>query len=255
MAIDYFALARRRRATFVVPLRSDHPSRRDPPSRWLTFLRVHSHWLLLLLMISVLGRLALERSMSKLVEKAIEKHAADGLARVDYAAASWGATVILSPSFREPGRCFPLKGSSAFVVIKLREPIVPGAITLEHVSNNVVDDQSDAPKQCRVSLWLQHDRYDKRNNEFVLGEFSYDVGKSSVQTFDVSKTVASEGDEGIVNMLWRRSSYQILKGLTRRSFFCGRDVVYYSDLMSQVAEGRLDLVGFGYSVCIDSMEF
>lgn len=170
--------------------------------------------------------------MSKLVEKAIEKHAADGLARVDYAAASWGATVvghsepplegdwtwlgwwstgwngvhqnaikILSPSFGEPGRCFPLKGSSGFVVIKLREPIVPDAITLEHVSNSVVDDQSDAPKQCRVSSWLQHDRYDNRNNEFVLGEFSYDVGKSSVQTFDVSKSVASEGDEGIVNMV------------------------------------------------------
>lgn len=123
--------------------------------------------------------------MSKLVEKAIEKHAADGLARVDYAAASWGATVVghseprlegdwtwlgwwstgwngvhqnaikmLSPSFGEPGRCFPLKGSSGFVVIKLREPIVPEAITLEHVSNSVVDDRSDAPKECRVSAWL-----------------------------------------------------------------------------------------------------
>lgn len=32
--------------------------------------------------------------MSKLVEKAIEKHAADGLARVDYVAASGGATVV-----------------------------------------------------------------------------------------------------------------------------------------------------------------
>lgn len=59
------------------------------------------------------------------------------------------------------------------------------AITLEHVSNSVVDDQSDAPKQCRVSAWLQHDRYDNRNTEFVLAEFSYDIGKSSVHCSDI----------------------------------------------------------------------
>lgn len=32
--------------------------------------------------------------MSKLVKKAIEKHSANGLATVDYAAASWGTTVV-----------------------------------------------------------------------------------------------------------------------------------------------------------------
>lgn len=78
---------------------------------------------------------------------------------------------------------------------------MPDAITLEHVSNSVVDDQSDAPKQCGVSAWLQLDRYDNRNNEFDLAEFSYDIGKSSVQTFDVSKSVASEADECIVNIV------------------------------------------------------
>lgn len=97
------------------------------------------------------------------VEKEIEKHAADGLARVDYALGSGGATVVkhsepylvgkasnwwrsmrngvhsdadkmLRPSFGEPGQCFPLKGSSGFVQIKLRTAIIPEAITLEHVS-------------------------------------------------------------------------------------------------------------------------
>lgn len=99
----------------------------------------------------------------EIVEKEIEKHAADGLGRVDYALASGGATVVkhsepyivgrgsnwfsranrnavhndaeklLRPSFGEPGQCFPLKGSSGFVQIKLRTAIVPEAVTLEHV--------------------------------------------------------------------------------------------------------------------------
>ena len=98
------------------------------------------------------------------VEKEIGKHAADGLGRVDYAVASGGASVVkhseayvggsgacrvtdglkggsvrgdsvkvLQPSFGQPGECFPLKGESGFVEIKLRTAIVPEAITLEHV--------------------------------------------------------------------------------------------------------------------------
>lgn len=100
----------------------------------------------------------------EIVEKEIEKHASDGLGRVDFALASAGAKVVkhsepfaagkgstwlsqvsfkavhedaekmLKPSFGEPGQCFPLKGSSGFVQIKLRTAIVPEAVTLEHVS-------------------------------------------------------------------------------------------------------------------------
>lgn len=90
----------------------------------------------------------------------IEKHAADGLGRVDYALASGGGYVtrhskakgslwfsgigwngvhvdavkMLRPSFGEPGECFALRGSSGFVEIKLRKAIVPEAVTLEHVA-------------------------------------------------------------------------------------------------------------------------
>lgn len=96
----------------------------------------------------------------EIVEKEIEKHAADGLGRVDYALASGGGMVVkhsrpfkndwfsksmsngvhsdaekmLKPSFGEPGQCFALKGSSGFVQIKLRTAIIPEAVTLEHVS-------------------------------------------------------------------------------------------------------------------------
>lgn len=102
----------------------------------------------------------------EIVEREIEKHAADGLGRVDYALASAGATVvkhsepyiigkggscswipltnqntvhmdarkILTPSFGEPGQCFPLRGSSGFIQVRLRTAIIPEAVTLEHAA-------------------------------------------------------------------------------------------------------------------------
>ncbi|XP_077248965.1 SUN domain-containing protein 1-like isoform X3 [Tasmannia lanceolata] len=104
----------------------------------------------------------------EIVEKEIERHAADGLGRVDYALASSGAKVVrhsepfyfekgfswfrpakiqnwvhlaaqkmLQPSFGEPGQCFPLKGSNGFVEIKLRTAIIPEALTLDHVSKDL----------------------------------------------------------------------------------------------------------------------
>ncbi|XP_019055666.1 PREDICTED: protein SAD1/UNC-84 domain protein 1-like isoform X2 [Nelumbo nucifera] len=102
----------------------------------------------------------------EIVRKEVEKHAADGLARVDYALASGGGMVVrhsepyipgsgrswflatgrnrvhsdaqkmLQPSFGEPGHCFPLAGSKGFVEIKLRTVIVPEAVTLEHVTKS-----------------------------------------------------------------------------------------------------------------------
>lgn len=154
----------------------------------------------------------------EIVEKEIEKHAADGLGRVDYALATSGAFVIkhsdaylagkgsnwlslgsrngvhsyadkmLKPSFGEPGQCFPLKGSSGFVQIKLRTAIIPEAITLEHVAKSVAYDRSSAPKDCRVSGWLQGDDSDLAvgaEKMFLLTEFTYDLDKSNAQTFNV----------------------------------------------------------------------
>ena len=97
------------------------------------------------------------------IVKEIEKHAADGLGRVDYALASGGGAVVkhsevfdlgrgnwflksarngvnpnaekmLKPSFGEPGQCFPLKDTRGFVQIRLRTAIIPEAVTLEHVA-------------------------------------------------------------------------------------------------------------------------
>ncbi|XP_052145124.1 SUN domain-containing protein 1-like [Oryza glaberrima] len=162
----------------------------------------------------------------------IEKHAADGIGRVDYAVASAGGKVvrhsdaydagkrggffssllsgdtaaspkkILQPSFGEPGQCFPLQGSSGFVEIKLRKGIVPDAITLEHVSKDVAYDMSTAPKDCRVSGWYQEAHNEAYSGHaasakmYVLTEFTYDLDKKNVQTFDITAP-----DVGIINMV------------------------------------------------------
>ncbi|XP_028783152.1 SUN domain-containing protein 1 [Neltuma alba] len=155
----------------------------------------------------------------EIIEKEIEKHAADGLGRVDYALASGGAMVVkhsepfivgrgtnwfllsakngvhtnadkmLKPSFGEPGQCFALKGSTGFVQIKLRTAIIPEAVTLEHVAKTVAYDRSSAPKDCRVSGWLQGQNAEsviETEKMFLLSEFTYNLEKSNAQTFDVS---------------------------------------------------------------------
>ncbi|BAT80837.1 hypothetical protein LR48_Vigan07g032600 [Vigna angularis] len=152
----------------------------------------------------------------EVIEKEIEKHAADGLGRVDYALATSGGAVVkhsevyhmgrgnwlklvrngvhpsaermLKPSFGEPGQCFPLKDSKGFVQIRLRTAIIPEAVTLEHVAKSVAYDRSSAPKDCRVSGWLQGGNGDSAfdiEKMYLLSEFTYDLEKSNAQTFNV----------------------------------------------------------------------
>ncbi|KAL7157904.1 hypothetical protein ABFS83_02G107500 [Erythranthe nasuta] len=152
----------------------------------------------------------------QIVEKEIERHSADGLGMADYALVSSGARVVrhsephdgtsgswlrnrnkisfaaekmIMPSFGEPGQCFPLKGRSGFVVIKLRTAIVPEAVTLEHVAKSVAYDRSSAPKHCIVSGWMQGpDSVDLdigMNKMKLLTEFTYDLDKTNAQTFKV----------------------------------------------------------------------
>ncbi|KAG8391065.1 hypothetical protein BUALT_Bualt01G0149100 [Buddleja alternifolia] len=161
-----------------------------------------------------------------IVEKEIERHAADGLGMADFALASGGGRVlshsepygvgkmggsvnwltncnrvsakaekIIRPSFGEPGQCFPLKGASGFLEIRLRTAIIPVAVTLEH---SVAYDRSSAPKHCRVSGWMQRqgstDTEVGTRKMFVLSEFTYDLEKSNAQTFKVDSAVSGPVD-------------------------------------------------------------
>ncbi|CAA6657010.1 unnamed protein product [Spirodela intermedia] len=140
-----------------------------------------------------------------IIEKEIEKHAADGLERVvrhseaySFGKGSWfpvgkgrsggvhaSAHKMLQPSFGEPGQCFPLRGSTGFVEIKLRTGIIPESITIEHVAKSVGYDRSSAPKDCRISATM-----------LTLVEFTYDLGKGNAQTFG-----AAPSSVGMVNMV------------------------------------------------------
>ncbi|KAK4414265.1 SUN domain-containing protein 1 [Sesamum alatum] len=154
----------------------------------------------------------------EIVEKEIERHAADGLGMADYALASGGGRVLrhsepfgggvwfrnrvspeaekmIRPSFGEPGQCFPLKGRSGFIEIRLRTAIVPEAVTLEHVAKSVAYDRSSAPKHCRVSGWVQgQDSTDSEvgsTKMLLLTEFTYDLEKSNAQTFKVASAASN----------------------------------------------------------------
>lgn len=160
----------------------------------------------------------------QIVLKEIERHAADGLGMVDYALESVGARVVrhserfrgqvgrigfgwlnrikggikpemmIRPSFGEPGQCFPLKGSSGFVEIRLRVLIVPEAVTLEHVAESVAFDRSSAPKHCRVSGWRKNDSEIGGEKMFLLAEFTYDLEKNNVQTYKVESAASNPVD-------------------------------------------------------------
>ncbi|KAJ4747120.1 Protein SAD1/UNC-84 domain protein 1 [Rhynchospora pubera] len=166
----------------------------------------------------------------EMVEREIERHAADGLGIVDYALWSGGARVVkhsepftggktnwfaakgrgsvhsnaqkvLEPSFGEPGQCFALEGSSGFVEIKLRSSIVVQAVTLEHVAKSVAYDRSSAPKDCQLTAWHEgpDDDASMRAQRVVhMAEFTYDLDKSNAQTFSVD---TSHSDQPLVNMV------------------------------------------------------
>ncbi|WOL18048.1 hypothetical protein Cni_G26841 [Canna indica] len=169
------------------------------------------------------------RKLAKeIVEKEIEKHAADGLGWIDYALASGGARVIshsepylvgksrhwlalgkgrnrvhpnaqrmLEPSFGEPGKCFALQGNNGFIKIRLKTGIIPEAVTLEHVPKSVAYDRSSALKDCTVSAWFEEPGSNPTilpEKIFILTEFSYDLEKSNAQTFKVDTTVS-----GLIN--------------------------------------------------------
>ncbi|KAJ0887114.1 putative Galactose-binding-like domain superfamily, SUN domain-containing protein [Helianthus annuus] len=101
---------------------------------------------------------------------------------------------MLQPSFGQPGECFPFKGDNGFVEIKLRSAVVPEAITLEHVSKSVAFDRSTAPKDCKVWGWSRNE--ENTQKEHLLTEFTYDLEKSSLQTFDV--LLDTEGTNPII---------------------------------------------------------
>jgi hypothetical protein len=133
--------------------------------------------------------------------------------RDDYAMSSRGATVLTqwtSPTFSpfskswwskwyspsspkaalipgmHAGQCWPMKGDHGSLGIRLAEPIVVQAISVDHPNRAVLANQvSSAPKHMEVwGLTRLHD--DGDNPTVFLGSFTFDITASTTrQTFDL----------------------------------------------------------------------
>ncbi|XP_065603649.1 SUN domain-containing protein 3-like isoform X1 [Cyrtonyx montezumae] len=86
---------------------------------------------------------------------------------------------ILQPSI-SPGKCWPMEGYQGQVVITLPAEILPTCVTVQHIFKKTSPSGtvSSAPKDVAV-LGLDVDR----EEEVLLGSFTFDVEKEPIQTF------------------------------------------------------------------------
>lgn len=59
----------------------------------------------------------------------------------------------------------------------------------------VAYDRTSAPKDCRVSGWLEDEKDMESETRLLLTEFTYDLDRSNAQTFDIAESANS----GLVN--------------------------------------------------------
>ncbi|KAK9831220.1 hypothetical protein WJX74_008151 [Apatococcus lobatus] len=102
--------------------------------------------------------------------------------------------LLLSPG-NSPGECLPLNGSSGHVDIRLRQKIVPHAVTIEHLPRSLAFDISSAPKAILVyafadAPYLTEHFEERLPRALLLGRFQYDVKGDPVQTFQIESSQA-----------------------------------------------------------------
>lgn len=69
---------------------------------------------------------------------------------------------------------------------------------MQHENEQAVAyDRSSAPKDCRVSGWLEEKDMEGGETMHFLTEFSYDLDRSNAQTFDIADSAYS----GLINTL------------------------------------------------------
>lgn len=73
-----------------------------------------------------------------------------------------------------------MQGQSGFVDIRLHSEISLDSITLEHISKSISFTQESAPKDFEVFGWNDDTQMMK------LGEFTYDIDGTPLQTFDMT---------------------------------------------------------------------
>mmetsp|Transcript_2200 Transcript_2200/g.3484 ORF Transcript_2200/g.3484 Transcript_2200/m.3484 type:complete len:581 (-) Transcript_2200:280-2022(-) len=157
-------------------------------------------------------------TLDLMINKYLEKFAADRTGIVDYAmAATRGRVVDHSPTYKqkkrgvtnimnflkssqpisrnppaqvlkpgiEPGNCWSMEGADGFVLIRLSKRIVPDKVSLEHASPKILLSTGSAPKDFEV-YGTNAGKYTDDMEKTLLGRGTYDLnGKSSLQQFNL----------------------------------------------------------------------
>ena len=102
-----------------------------------------------------------------------------------------------------PGSCWPMKGSTGQVVIRLPYPVVVESISVDHVSSKIVpkEKRDTAPKRLKIVGYPSCDEMKSNcgavgfdlGNPIDIADIEYDVEGMSVQTFEshYAKAMAS----------------------------------------------------------------
>ncbi|XP_059690579.1 LOW QUALITY PROTEIN: SUN domain-containing protein 3-like [Gavia stellata] len=164
-------------------------------------------------------------AVQEIINQVLEKLEEKQVPMPDYALKSSGAAVVhsrTSPSFRNrkgkvflyslpvldylrspdvilepenhPGNCWPLAGSQGHVLIRLSVPIVPRAVTVDHVSGTMFhrDSISRAPKDFAV-YGLKEEQEEQGT---FLGRFTFLATLNPTQTFQLKNELS-----GFVNYI------------------------------------------------------
>ncbi|NXF41957.1 SUN3 protein, partial [Nyctibius bracteatus] len=93
-----------------------------------------------------------------------------------------------------PGTCWPFPGSQGHVFIKLSVPIIPRAVTMDHVSETMFhgDSMSRAPKDFAVygSDFSRGLKEEHEEQGMFLGQFTFLAPLKPTQTFQLKNKLS-----------------------------------------------------------------
>lgn len=101
-----------------------------------------------------------------------------------------------------PGSCWPMRGNSGRVTIRLPHPVKVTAVSIDHASSRLLDKDrmSSSPKKVNVYGYLtcpaaSHELGFDLKRRVLLTSLEYDAQQGGVQTFPISPTAAAAPTE------------------------------------------------------------
>lgn len=81
-----------------------------------------------------------------------------------------------------PGRCWAMDGTSGFVTIQLRMPVVADTVTVEHIPRSVAPTENDQDAALKDFQVTGHE-FDLSSPQIMLGNFTYRKNGKPLQQF------------------------------------------------------------------------